>query len=135
MTGEKPAPGPEGLKKYDPEAYAFLDSLYTGRIPVERVAVETLTAKPPTDEKTLRSGDSNVRTTIRFSNQTNQELHLFWLDSDGKRHPYGTVAPHGRSAQNTFATHVWVVADAQGMAVAVFTAIEKQGLAVISSPP
>jgi dipeptidyl-peptidase-4 len=37
MTGPKPANGPEGLKQYDPEAYALLDDLYSGRIPVTRV--------------------------------------------------------------------------------------------------
>jgi len=131
MTGEKPAPGPEGLKKYDPEAYAFFDSVYSGHIKVDRVAVEALTAQTAASEKTLRSGNSSVPTTIRFSNQTDQVLSLFWLDSDGKRHPYGTVPPHGRAAQNTFATHVWLVADAQGMAIALFTAVEKQGLATI----
>ncbi len=40
MTGEKPAPGPESLKKYDPDAYVLLDDLYSGRIKVERVPVE-----------------------------------------------------------------------------------------------
>ena len=34
MTGIKPAPGPEGLKSYDPEAYALLDKFYSGHIPV-----------------------------------------------------------------------------------------------------
>ena len=36
MTGPKPADGPEGLKQYDPDAYALLDALYSGRIPVAR---------------------------------------------------------------------------------------------------
>jgi hypothetical protein len=34
MTGPKPENGPEGLKQYDPEAYALLDDLYAGPIPV-----------------------------------------------------------------------------------------------------
>jgi len=34
MTGEKPGDGPEGLKKYDPEAYALFDDFYSGRIPI-----------------------------------------------------------------------------------------------------
>ena len=32
MTGPKPENGPEGLKKYDPEAYALFDDFYSGRI-------------------------------------------------------------------------------------------------------
>jgi Anthrax toxin lethal factor, N- and C-terminal domain len=38
MTGPKPANGPEGLKKYDPQAYKLFDQFYTGRIPIGRVA-------------------------------------------------------------------------------------------------
>jgi hypothetical protein len=34
MTGPKPANGPVGLKKYDPEAFALLDDLYGGRTQV-----------------------------------------------------------------------------------------------------
>lgn len=135
MTGEKPAPGPDGLKQYDPDAYAFFDALYSGRIPVERVQVEKLAAHAPVEEKTLRSGGSTVATAIRFSNQTEKELHLFWLDSDGKRHPYGVVPPHGRAAQNTYVGHVWVVTDISGKALAIFKAIAKEGIAVIPNIP
>jgi hypothetical protein len=37
MTGPKPENGPEGLKKYDPEAYALFDDFYSGRIAIEKV--------------------------------------------------------------------------------------------------
>jgi alpha-glucosidase len=37
MTGPKPDNGPEGLKKYDPEAYALLDDFYNGRIEIAKV--------------------------------------------------------------------------------------------------
>ena len=36
MIGPKPENGPEGLKKYDPAAFALLDDFYTGRLPVPR---------------------------------------------------------------------------------------------------
>jgi len=35
MTGPKPENGPDGLKKYDPDAYALLDDFYSGRIAIE----------------------------------------------------------------------------------------------------
>jgi alpha-glucosidase len=38
MTGSKPENGPEGLKKYDPEAFALFDDFYSGRISVGRAA-------------------------------------------------------------------------------------------------
>jgi alpha-glucosidase len=34
MTGIKPENGPDGLKKYDPEAFALLDDFYQGRLRV-----------------------------------------------------------------------------------------------------
>lgn len=34
MTGPKPENGPDGLRKYDPEAFALLDDFYGGRIDV-----------------------------------------------------------------------------------------------------
>jgi len=36
MTGPKPENGPEGLKKYDPEAFALLDDFYSGRMTIEK---------------------------------------------------------------------------------------------------
>jgi hypothetical protein len=37
MEGVKPENGPEGLKKYDPDAYALLYDFYNGYIPITRV--------------------------------------------------------------------------------------------------
>lgn len=34
MDGPRPGNGPEGLKQYDPEAYALFDDFYSGRIPI-----------------------------------------------------------------------------------------------------
>ncbi len=37
MTGPKPENGAEGLKNYDPEAYAVMDDFYSGRIVIGKV--------------------------------------------------------------------------------------------------
>jgi hypothetical protein len=37
MEGPKPQDGPEGLKKYDPEAFKLFDDFYQGRMPVTPV--------------------------------------------------------------------------------------------------
>ncbi len=37
MTGPKPENGPDGLKHYDPEAFALFDDFYQGRMPVAKV--------------------------------------------------------------------------------------------------
>jgi hypothetical protein len=36
MSGPKPENGPEGLKKYDPEAFALLDEFYSGRMEIRQ---------------------------------------------------------------------------------------------------
>lgn len=41
MTGPKPENGPEGLKKYDPDAFALLDDFYRGRIEVGKSDQQT----------------------------------------------------------------------------------------------
>jgi len=38
MTGPKPAPGPNGLKNYDPDAYTLFDNFYSGRLAVPIIA-------------------------------------------------------------------------------------------------
>jgi len=37
MTGAKPEKGPEGLKKYDPEAFELLDEFYGGRMKIPKM--------------------------------------------------------------------------------------------------
>jgi hypothetical protein len=32
MSGIKPKDGPEGLKEYDPEAFALFDAFYSGKL-------------------------------------------------------------------------------------------------------
>lgn len=38
MTGLKPANGPDGLKAYDPDAFALFDELFSGRISISRTS-------------------------------------------------------------------------------------------------
>ncbi|HEX4644684.1 MAG TPA: hypothetical protein VH598_03675 [Verrucomicrobiae bacterium] len=59
MTGPKPENGPEGLKKYDPEAFALFDDFYSGRMEIAKMTpanrrefgelVETDYINSPTD--------------------------------------------------------------------------------------
>ncbi|MFI5098111.1 MAG: hypothetical protein ACHQT6_09090 [Candidatus Acidiferrales bacterium] len=37
MSGPKPGNGPEGLKKYDPEAYKLFEDFYSGRIEIAKI--------------------------------------------------------------------------------------------------
>jgi hypothetical protein len=131
MTGPKPADGPEGLRKYDPEAFALLDDLYQGRIPVTRVRVTELKPEAPERERELRSPEAGAAATVRFRNRTGQELRLFWIDGAGKRQAYGTLAPGAARRQETSAGHVWLLAAPDDRTVALFVAVPGTGLATI----
>jgi hypothetical protein len=50
MTGPKPKDGPQGLREYDPEAFALLDDFYSGWI-----EVETIPARPRTNPQAPRT--------------------------------------------------------------------------------
>jgi dipeptidyl-peptidase 4 len=75
-----------------------------------------------------RTGDA---TTLTFLNQTEGEVKLYWLDSEGQRQSYGLLGPGQSREQHTYAGHVWLVTDGAGKALAVFEADEAAGEAAI----
>jgi hypothetical protein len=56
MTGPKPANGPEGLKQYDPEAFALLDEFYSGRMKIALIP----------RAHALRSDEDDAKETSRY---------------------------------------------------------------------
>ena len=48
MTGTKPANGPEGLKEYDPDAFALVDEFYSGRTKISKVEPRRREKRAPT---------------------------------------------------------------------------------------
>ena len=76
------------------------------------------------DESRLRSIDGKVPTTVEFVNQTPGPLKVFWLDYEGHRKLYLSLAPNATSKQSTFASHAWVLADAADRCMSVFVASE-----------
>ena len=65
------------------------------QLPAGRVPHPSQTTGPATD--------------ITFVNQLPTPVDLFWVDPDGKRVAYGSLAPNQRKTQHTFAGHVWLV--------------------------
>ena len=86
---------------------------------------------PPAREASLRSERSDNPTVILFVNRTGADLQLFWLDFEGRRQPYGTLGATEPFRRTTYATHVWLVANATGKALGLFVADEEVGLAEI----
>jgi len=131
MEGPQPEDGREGLKNYDPEAYALFDAFYSGRMEVPKLNFTELKPLGPEKETELRSGQSGDKTSIRFLNRGNRPLEVFWLDADGKRQSSGKLPPYGRLSKSTQAGHAWLVADEQGKTAAIFVADAKRGIAEV----
>ncbi len=60
MTGPKPANGPEGLKQYDPEAFALLEEFYSGRM---KIPIIPRTHALRADEDDANDGEAPLKKT------------------------------------------------------------------------
>jgi hypothetical protein len=130
-----PEPGPYWLRAYDPDAYALLDDIYSGRLKPAKVKVVNLKRLPPEAEGTLRSQADQPATTVIFINHTDHPIERFWLDFDGKRKSYGIIPPGGIASQSTYVTHAWLLTDADGRALGIWVPLKAVGRVVISGRP
>jgi len=76
---------------------------------------------------------SGEDTEIAFGNRTGEPLDIFWVDPDGKRVAYGSVAPGQTRTQHTFSKHVWLLARKDGTPVAAFEAASTPAQAIVDS--
>ncbi len=104
--------------------------------------VRTVVATPP---KTLHlpgeelkprpsTANSSERTPIRFVNHSGLAAMMFWIDSDGKRHDYGSLKPDETREMSTFVGHVWWIESHDGVPLGVFEGGDTDGDAVIEPP-
>jgi outer membrane protein OmpA-like peptidoglycan-associated protein len=68
----------------------------------------------------LRSINGDTATGIYFINKTNKTLKTFWLNYEGKRVFYNTLAPKSGYMQATYATHPWLITDEDDQCVCLF---------------
>ena len=88
-------------------------------------------ARTPTASR--RTGDE---TSISFVNRTGGEVEIFWLDTDGQRRSYATLAAGGRHEQHTFEGHVWLVTEkASGKNLGAWEATTAALEAVVDGAP
>jgi hypothetical protein len=83
------------------------------------------------DERNLRSTQGNVHTSMKFVNNTNQEVRTYWLDYSGRRVFYKAIPPHGNYTQPTFQTHPWVVTDQRDNCIDIFVSNQPSAVAEI----
>jgi hypothetical protein len=112
-----PAPGPRWLARHDPESFALLDAIYSGRLEPEAIVWGRL---EPTVAVASERSDAPV--SLVFVNETDRPIERFWLDFAGERRPYGPIPPGSAVGQSTYVGHPWVLVDADGDDIAVFAA-------------
>lgn len=96
--------------------------------PLGRVTPQSPLAVP---HRSLMTGPASELT---FTNHTDAEVTLFWLDTEGGRKAYGTLKPGESRSQHTYAGHAWLVAGKDGRPLAIFVTTEEPSLAVIDGP-
>ncbi len=65
-------------------------------------------------EGQIRSLNSERRTEMVLVNDGTRPFTLYWLDFQGRRRAYATVAPGQTHVQPTFSAHVWVLVGPAG---------------------
>lgn len=100
-----PRPGPEWLREYDPEGYAFLDDFWNGRIPVEPVelvSLEPLDQPPPPSEP-------NGSSSISFFNRAGGAVGIHRVGEDGGA-AFVTDLPPGHEREfASYGGETWMV--------------------------
>ena len=122
-----PQLGKAWLAAYDPEAFALLDALYTGRVTVGARVWKRLPLVDLDKISTLRSGQSERRSILTARNLRGSKCEVFWVDFSGKRVPYGEMEPFGVWSGNTYATHSWLFTDEKQQPLAAVVAEETPG--------
>lgn len=75
---------------------------------------------PVSTEKDLRSLRGTDTATFTVTNRLNKTVSVYWLNYQGVRTLYGTLAPGQSLGQQSFITHPWVVVDDQGKPIMLF---------------
>lgn len=82
--------------------------------------------------RTVHGGDA---ITVEFVNRHAETITLSWIDDEGRRRAYGTIASGATRVQPTYVGHTWVATDAHGIDLAAFVAAEDVDRLVIPSSP
>lgn len=84
-----------------------------------------VTAIPASQEPTLRSPSTSEKVKLQIVNRSGRALHVYWLDHSGVREPPEQIPVDDDLVLKTFQGHLWVVADDQGKALAIYRAPDK----------
>jgi hypothetical protein len=113
-----PQPGRAWLAAHDPEAFALLDDLYGGRIPIAERVWKLLPLADLNEVASLRSRASVRTTSLIARNLRSSKCEVYWVDFSGKPVAYGEIQPFCAWSGATFAAHSWLFTDEKQRPVA-----------------
>lgn len=70
-------------------------------------------------KKSSRAGQESL---LKFLNELDEAVDLFWIDPQGDQIGYGSIEPGSKHEQHTYAGHVWLIAKRNGDHLAVVSA-------------
>ncbi len=112
-----------GVSGGDYVPYFFADGLYTltmntydadnagGKVGAELTIQFNVSGSNRCElEGTVRSTNATTPMRFQLENNSNEALELFWLDYNGQRQSYRTLAPGRKLSQITYVSHAWLIA-------------------------
>jgi hypothetical protein len=129
MIPPVPAPGPDALKLYDPDAFALVDRFYSGSKQPKVVREHIL---EPARETGGGTGASPYEATILFVNNNSARKYLFWIDGDGKGHDYGFLEPYSRKVIQDYVGRSWIIVDPRTKEQRIFKVTDEESEIVLN---
>ncbi|MBF2053069.1 MAG: hypothetical protein IGS03_06335 [Candidatus Sericytochromatia bacterium] len=87
--------------------------------PLEIATLSGLKASSCSEEGTIRSANGEA-TNIKFSNNAEGRVTVYWLDRQGSRVEYKKLAKGESYTQPTFVTHPWLIANDQDQCLGIY---------------
>lgn len=77
-------------------------------------------------ESELKSKNANVETYIRFVNESDQAVEVYWIDYNGERKKYFDIEP-GKKTEGggTYVSHPWIIVNKQNECLGIYHPIDK----------
>jgi len=85
--------------------------IYNALSPAPSSQPENVKGATTTPNVSLRSIEGSTSTSVKFVNNSNEVVNIYWKDYQGNEKFYNKLAPGQSYDQQTFVTHPWIVRD------------------------
>ena len=109
------------------DGFALVDARTGARTHVAKIAGIANASLPAVLPPPNSGGGEETEITLR--NTSRAKVDVFWVDGEGNRRKFHTLAPGESVIQHTFAGHTWLFTDSDGKPLAAYVAIAGSGTA------